>query len=259
MKTSISRRDLGLGAAAAACALIGAAARSEPLATECTADCVYAAHVCGLEDGAFTHGARASNRLALSFDACPTSLQPSFAPEVADFLEAQSVPVTFFVSGRWAQANPGHFRRLARVPFFEIALHGHRHPRLINATAAVIRSEIVDGRAALTELGAEPAPLFRPPYGDLPPILPEIARATGVLPITWDAALGDPDPDRTAELMERDAIRWVQAGSIIIMHINGRGYGTAETVRDLVPLFRARGYAFAKVSELVAGCPRLRD
>jgi peptidoglycan/xylan/chitin deacetylase (PgdA/CDA1 family) len=145
------------------------------------------------------------------------------------------------------------------VPFFEIALHGHRHPRLINATAAVIRSEIVDGRAALIELGAEPAPLFRPPYGDLPPTLPEIARTTGVLPITWDAALGDPDPDRTADLMERDAIRWVQAGSIIILHINGRGHGTAATVRDLVPLFRARGYAFAKVSELVAGCPPARE
>ena len=107
---------------------------------------------------------------------------------------------------------------------------------MINATAAVIRSEIVDGRAALIELGAEPAPLFRPPYGDLPPILPEIARAAGVRPITWDAALGDPDPDRTAELMERDAIRWVQAGSIIIMHINGRGYGTAETVPPIAAI-----------------------
>jgi peptidoglycan/xylan/chitin deacetylase (PgdA/CDA1 family) len=138
-----------------------------------------------------------------------------------------------------------------RVPFFEIALHGHRHPRLVGASPETIRAEIEDGRAALRRLGASPSPLFRPPYLDLPPGLPEIARQSGVLTIAGDAGLGDSDRNRGAAALERDAIRWVQAGSIILLHVNGRGYGTADTVRDLVPAFRERGYRFVTVSELV--------
>ncbi|MGO9606631.1 MAG: polysaccharide deacetylase family protein [Candidatus Binataceae bacterium] len=140
--------------------------------------------------------------------------------------------VTFFVSGRWAEANPQDLRRLEAVPFFEIAFHGYRHPRLIDAPAGTIQAELENGKTALQRLGAKPAPLFRPPYGDRPPELAPLARQDGVLAVMGDVGLGDPDPNRTADVMERDAIRWVQAGSIIVMHVNGRGYATAETVRD---------------------------
>lgn len=205
----------------------------------------------GVHEGIFIHGRRDGNELALSFDACPTSKVPSFAESVVGFLEREHVPTSFFVSGLWAQANQDAFRRLLRTPFFEIALHGHRHPRLINASAQTIAAEIEDGRNALISLGATPAPLFRPPFLDLPPGLPQIARQKGVLTVAADAGLGDADPNRGAAALERDAIRWVQAGSIILMHVNGRGFGTAETVRDLVPAYRERGYSFVTVGELV--------
>ncbi len=197
------------------------------------------------------HGSRDSNELALSFDACPTSDIPSFAESVVDFLECECIPASFFVSGLWAEANLEPFRRLMRSPFFEIGLHGHHHPRLIGASAEKIASEIEDGRAALMRLGANPAPLFRPPYLDLPPSLPEIAQQKGVLIVAADAGLGNSDPHRGAAALERDAIRWVQAGTIILMHVNGRGFGTAETVRDLVPAYQQRGYTFVTVGELV--------
>lgn len=205
----------------------------------------------GVHEGIFMHGRREGAELALSFDACPTSGVPSFAESVVDFLERERVPASFFVSGLWAEANQDAFRRLMRRPFFEIALHGHRHPRLIGASAETIAAEIEDGRAALIRLGANPAPLFRPPFLDLPPALPVIARQKRVLTIAGDAGLGDSDPNRGAAALERDAIRWVQAGSIILMHVNGRGFGTAEAVRDLVSAYRQRGYTFVTVGELV--------
>lgn len=210
--------------------------------------------VCGLQEGVFLHGSRKGNQIALTFDACPTSGVPAFTPEVVEYLEREHVPATFFVSGLWAESNPGDLRSLGRASFFEIALHGHRHPRLLGASADTIRAEIEDGRAALLRLGATPAPLFRPPYWDRPHGLSAVARQSGVLPIVGDVGLGDPDPNRTSDVMERDAIRWVQAGSVIVLHVNGRGYGTAETVRNLVPLLRARGYRFVRVSDLVQEC-----
>jgi len=209
---------------------------------------------CGFRQGVFLHGPRTGNRIALTFDVCPTSLRPAFTREVADYLERARVPTTFFVSGLWAESNPESFHRLIRVSFFEIALHGHRHPRLRDASAESIRAEIEDGRAALLRLGAAPAPLFRPPYFDLSPALVATARQSGVVAITGDAGLGDPDPYRSADVLEQDAIRWVQAGSVIVLHANGRGPGTAEAVRNLVPLLRRRGYDFVRASELVAEC-----
>lgn len=140
------------------------------------------------------------------------------------------------------------------MPFFEIASHGYLHPHLIDAPPGTIEAELKNGKSALIGLGVTPAPLFRPPYGDRPHELAPLARSDGVLAVMGDVGLGDPDPNRTADVMERDAIRWIQAGSIIVLHVNGRGYATAQTVRDLVPALRARGYQFAKVSELVRGC-----
>ncbi len=209
---------------------------------------------CGISDGVFIHGRRSGCQIALTFDACPTSHIPPFAPDLVDYLEHENVPTTFFISGRWAEANPDDLRRLEGVPFFEIASHGYLHPHLIDAPPGTIEAELKNGKSALIGLGVTPAPLFRPPYGDRPHELAPLARSDGVLAVMGDVGLGDPDPNRTADVMERDAIRWIQAGSIIVLHVNGRGYATAQTVRDLVPALRARGYQFAKVSELVRGC-----
>lgn len=257
MNTRVNRRDFGIGVAVASMlglARTGVARAQERPAAGCEGACARSAPGCGSVPAVFRHGSRAGSEIALTFDACPTSHHPSFAADVVDYLEQARVPATFFVSGFWAEANSEHLLRLVQVPWFEIALHGHRHPRLINASMETIRAEIEDGRDALIRLAARPVPLFRPPFGDLPPALPAIAQSCGVLPVMWDAALGDPDPARTAELMERDAIRWVQAGSVIIMHVNGGGYATAETVRDLVPLFRARGYTFVRMTDLARQC-----
>jgi peptidoglycan-N-acetylglucosamine deacetylase len=250
VRAPISRRSFGIGAVAGMLAL--------PFRSACAGEVPAAgslgAHTCASDGQAFLHGSRRGKLLALSFDACPTSKDPSFAPEVVEYLEADRVPATFFVSGRWAETNPGHLEKLKQMSLCEIGLHGYRHPRLIDASAETIRAEIENGRTALRQMGARPAPLFRPPYLDQPPILSSVARQCGVRPITGDAGLGDPDPNRSADVMERDAIEWVQAGSIIIEHVNGRGYATLPTIRALVPLFRERGYSFVRVSELVREC-----
>lgn len=209
---------------------------------------------CTLRDGVFRNGSRATNMIALTFDACPTSRQPAFADDVVQYLEDSGTPATFFVSGEWADANPEALARLNGKPFFEIALHGHRHPRLTGATPEQIRAEIEDGRAALLRHGVRPVPFFRAPFGDSPPDLASVSRQSGVLAVMGDGGLGDPDPNRTAPVMERDAIRWFQAGSVIILHVNGRGYATADTVAHLVPLLRARGYKFVRISDLVGSC-----
>jgi peptidoglycan/xylan/chitin deacetylase (PgdA/CDA1 family) len=192
--------------------------------------------------------------VALTFDACPTRHVPGFAPEIVDALVKAEVPATFFVSGKWAEAHPADLRRLAAVPFFAIALHGYRHLRLTGAAATAILAEIEDGRRALEQLGVHPQALFRPPFGDRPPGLAALAQRAGVTPVLWDVAPGDPCPQETATDIERDVVRQTRGGSIIVLHVNGRGVGTAAAVPKLVARLRAHGFHFVTVAELLRQC-----
>jgi peptidoglycan/xylan/chitin deacetylase (PgdA/CDA1 family) len=209
--------------------------------------------VCRLHDGLFTNGPRGGDELALTFDLCPTRHIPPFADKLIAYLKREHVPATFFVSGAWARANPKDLRLLID-PLFQIALHGDRHRHLRPGHADVIRAEIKGDVDTLNRLGVNPVALFRPPYGDVPPELSSVARSEHVLPVLWDVELGDPNPKISARIMEREALRWVQAGSIIVLHANGRGIGTPQAVGALVPVFRKRGYVFVHVSDLIADC-----
>ena len=207
-----------------------------------------------MRDGVVVHGARRSRDIALTFDACPTSHVPGFSAAIVAYLARAQVPATFFVSGRWAESHPQDLAQLEAVPFFEIALHGYRHHRLNGAPQAAILAEIQDGQQALVRLGAHPRALFRPPFGDQPRVLASTAHAAGVTPILWDVAPGDPNPQETAADIERDVLHQVQGGSIIVLHVNGRGVGTADALPTLVPRLRERGFRFVTVSDLLQEC-----
>lgn len=209
---------------------------------------------CRSHDGVFRHGDRESKSVALTFDACPTRNVPGFAADIVATLEREKVPATFFLSGRWAQAHPEAVARLAAVPYFEIAMHGHRHPRLLKAGAELVRAEIEDGRAALLKLDVTPQPLLRPPYGDVSPLLVDTAHRLGVEVVTWDVAPGDPVATLTSKELERFVLRTVRGGSIIVLHVNGRGVATPAALPEVIAALRARGFEFARVSDLVRTC-----
>ena len=214
---------------------------------------------CASDGDVVRHGPRNSGRVALTFDACPTTHVPGFTAEIVDRLKAEGVPATFFVSGRWAETHPRELQQLAAVPFFELALHGYRHHHLRDGALHEAVREIEDGRQALVRLGQAPQPLFRPPYGDHPALLADASRRTGVTAVLWDVAPGDPDPHETAAALERDVLRHVQAGSIVILHVNGRGVATAAALPALLAGIRERGLQFVKASELVSECAGARS
>jgi len=209
---------------------------------------------CRFDRGVLVHGRRDSGLVALTFDACPTSHVPPFAADIVDELVRAPAPATFFISGRWAEANPAALRRLTEEPSFEIALHGYSHRHMNGASRELILAEIEDGRAALRQLGETPQALFRPPYGETPPVMQQAARDAGVTPVLWDVAPGDPDPHETAAHIERDVLRQVEGGSIVVMHVNGRGVATAAALPAVLKGIQARGLRLAKVSDLVRGC-----
>lgn len=209
---------------------------------------------CRFDGDVLVHGRRDSGLVALTFDACPTRHVPPFAADVVDELEQAGAPATFFISGRWAEAHPDALRRLAADPRFEIALHGYRHRHMTGASRDAIVAEIQDGRTALLQLGETPHALFRPPYGEMPRSMQEAARDAGVTPVLWDVAPGDPDPHETATRIEYDVLHHVAGGSIVVMHVNGRGVATAAALPTILKGIEQRGLHLATVGDLVRGC-----
>jgi len=222
------------------------------LGTGTAAPPVEAPADCRIDHDVFIHGSRRSHDIALTFDACPTSHVPGFSSEIVDLLAHEHVAATFFISGRWAETHPHELARLVAVPFFETALHGYRHRRLTSADR--VRTEIEDGRSALQRLNVQPQPLFRPPFGDRPATLAAVAQHSGVTPVLWDVAPGDPSPQETAAALERDVLRQARGGSIVVMHVNGRGIGTGAALPTLLARLRERGFHFVTVSELLHAC-----
>jgi peptidoglycan/xylan/chitin deacetylase (PgdA/CDA1 family) len=70
--------------------------------------------------------------------------------------------------------------------------------------------------------------------------------------IQWDVETGDPDPSITAVDIIKTVNRKAQGGSIIIMHMNGGGFHTAEALFSVIANLRAQGYELVTVSELMS-------
>jgi peptidoglycan/xylan/chitin deacetylase (PgdA/CDA1 family) len=53
-------------------------------------------------------------------------------------------------------------------------------------------------------------------------------------------------------------VKKTRPGSIIVFHINGRGWKTAEALPSVITELRQRGFRFVHLSEMLAVRPRAR-
>ncbi len=206
--------------------------------------------------------------IALTFDLCQTvSPIAGYDGAVVDTLRAENVAATFFAAGRWLLTHKVRAEQLAGDRRFLLANHSFAHPDLHAASAARIESEILLTEAALAETRmaaakacaatapAAPMRLFRFPYGSCTPAGAATVNAIGSVVIQWDVVSGDPD-GTSARAIERNVFSGVRPGSIVVMHANGRGTHTAETLRTIIPKLKADGYRFLTIAELLkAGRP----
>jgi peptidoglycan/xylan/chitin deacetylase (PgdA/CDA1 family) len=189
--------------------------------------------------------------VAITFDACATPKQDNgFDRAVFDILKRERVPSTIFVSGRWVDSHPDAMSELAREPLIEFGDHSYDHPHMSRLSAERIAAEIDRTEAALGHYGKR-AVAFRPPFGDWNPRLIEAVQGRQLPTVTWDVVSGDPSVKTTSATMIREVLRRARAGSIIIFHINGRGWKTAEALPTILAGLRERGFRFVTLSELM--------
>jgi len=211
--------------------------------------------------------------VALTFDLCEREREISgYDSQVVNFLRANKIKSTFFASGKWMHSHREKTMQLMSDPLFEIGNHGwsHRNIRVLDRKTA--EEEILWTQAQyeliwedLQKLSCSQSAgnesksaiprvprVFRFPFGTCNPESLSFLHSIGLAAIQWDVVSGDAARGQVASAIADIVMKQAKSGSIIILHANGRGHGTAGSLPIFVPKLLKSGFTFVTVSELLA-------
>lgn len=180
--------------------------------------------------------------IALTFDLCE---QPGeiagYDGAIFDYLRAHGIKATFFAGGKWLRSHAERSRQIMSDPLFEIASHSEAHRNLRSLSGTALQEEIAGPQRAFEALRSDFAAgqcvaqqqsllgrvpqrmsLFRFPYGACNAQSLAAVADAGLLAIQWDLSTGDPSPAQSAKAIAQSMLSRAKAGSIVIMHANGR-------------------------------------
>lgn len=204
------------------------------------------------------NGPRNSGAVALTFD-MGGRVEPAL--DIMNWLVANEVRATIFMTGAMANnPNTDAGREVlaivdAHPGLFELGNHSYGHPDFRDLTASQMREELHSTESAVAQYTDMPMrPLFRPPYGGLDQaVLNGVGPAGYGYTIMWDVDtidwLPEADDGPTTQEMVAKVVNNAQGGSIVLMHLGG--YNTFAALPGMVAGLEARGFEFARVSELL--------
>lgn len=198
-----------------------------------------------------TRGPRQQKLIALTFDACSTRGVSHFDEAVIRELIRAEVPATLFLGGKWMEEHADETIELTRYPQFELANHTQLHPHLRRESDARVREELARTQDVLYTLTGRQARLFRAPYGELDERVAKLAGQAGLISVQYSLPSGDPDPAISAKRLIDYVSDMARSGSIVVMHMNGRGWHTAEALPRIIFRLRKKGFRFVTVGELI--------
>ncbi len=185
--------------------------------------------------------------LALTFDDGP---DPLYTPQILDSLEKAGAKATFFVLGSHIAGNE-HILWRMQADDFEIANHSWGHPYFTKLQPEQMLHEIELTRTALEASGVSAAPLFRPPYGAIDPIVKDNVPLPMIL---WNV-----DPKDWSEAQPSNLARYVESqarpGAIYVLHDTERL--TVLALDEIIARLQ-KNYQLVTISELVKIPPDAR-
>ncbi len=196
--------------------------------------------------------------IALTLDACGSARGKGVDARLMEFLIANQIPATLFINGRWIDANPELFRKLAANPLFEIANHGMYHKpasvtgRSIYGIAGtqnageVVEEIELNARKIEAISGVRPK-LYRSGTAYYDEISVQISQGLGH-EVAGYSLLGDAGATWSAAQVKEALLKAVP-GDIALLHMNHPEAGTGEGIMAAVPELERRGFRFVRMSD----------
>ena len=176
-------------------------------------------------------------------------------------LDAQHVPASFFLTGRFVDAFPASARAIAaRYP---VGNHTYTHPDLTTLSSSSIRSEIRTAAARITAVtGQDPRPWFRFPFGAVDARTISVVNSECYVPFRWTVDTlgwkGTSGGQSVASVVSH-VISASGPGEIVLMHVGAHptDHSTldADALPGVITELRARGYSFVTLSEVIGPAP----
>jgi peptidoglycan-N-acetylglucosamine deacetylase len=188
--------------------------------------------------------------VALTFDACEQKKPVKLDTGISDYLVAHKIPFTLFLAGKFAEDNAEAVKALAKLDFVEIENHSWDHPNKMTLLADdTVRNEVLKADDEIARLIGRRTAFFRFPALNHDARTLADVEALGFLVVHYRWEVGDPDPRETPDRIVNETLEYVRPGDILIYHINGRGWHTAEALPRLIAGLQAKGYRFVLLKD----------
>lgn len=138
-------------------------------------------------------------------------------PDILDICREKDIKITFFVSGRWAENNPGLLRDMF-LAGHEIQSHGYGHKLCSQVDKTVVKEEILKTEAAILKAINVKTTVFAPPSGDYDDKTVEVAKELGYDIALWSSDTIDWRPGSTANIIIERILKKPLDGAIVLMH-----------------------------------------
>jgi len=197
-------------------------------------------------------------QVALTLDACGGPHGSGYDEKIIEMLREYDVRATFFLNARWIEANPEIAADLASDPLFLIANHGWKHrPCSVTGWSAwgiegtknlsEAYREIENGARAVERLAGRRPRFYRSGTNFYDEVALAVANDLGMIVVGW-SVLGDAGATLpAAEVKER--VSASKPGQIILCHMNQPQSGTAEGLKEAIPILLEKGYRFVTLEE----------
>ena len=186
--------------------------------------------------------------MALTFDAGSDSANTA---TILSILAANDFKSTFFLTGEYADINPGSTRAILQQGH-EIGNHSYSHPHMIQLSSSSMELEVRSCESSIIKAtGVKPVPLFRPPYGEYnSTVLNAIGNAGYPWSIMWTIDTIDWN-GTDANTMISKVVNNAQPGAIVLMHV-GSGTHTTEALPAMIQGLKAKGYTLTTLTKMLS-------
>ncbi len=169
-----------------------------------------------------------------------------YLEEMLTILEANAVPASFFLVGRWADQNPELVKKLQELGM-DFGNHGYSDPHMQEMSTEAIKEEIIKTSQVVEALTGIKVQWFSPPYGEKAEKIYAAAADLGLHTVLWSLDTIDWTLPGEEEIVRR-IVDHLHNGAIVLMHPTEQTPGALKTIIEGV---RQSNLEFVTVTELL--------